>query len=112
MARHLRAEAVGTGAYAHPGGQRALREAIVHHIGISRGVQASPDDVVITNGTQQALDVIARVLLAPGDRVAVEDPGYPPPRLMFRSLGIRVQGVPVDRHGLVVDALPRNVRLV
>ena len=54
----------------------ALREAIARHIGISRGVTVAADDVIVTNGTQQALDLIARVLLAPGDRVAVEAPGY------------------------------------
>src|SRR5262249_12290009 len=112
LAGQLRAEVVGSGGYVHPAGHRGLREAIARSIGISRSVQASPDDVVITNGTQQAIDLIARVILAPGDRVAVEDPGYEPPRRLFESLGARVQGVPVDRQGLVVDALPRNARLV
>lgn len=58
------------------------------------------------------MDIVARVLLAPGDRVAVEDPGYRPPRLLLESLGLRVAGVPVDREGLVVDALPGQARLV
>jgi GntR family transcriptional regulator/MocR family aminotransferase len=108
----LRSEAASAGVYAHPAGHRGLREAIIRHIGISRGVVASADDVTVTSGTQQALDIVARVLLAPGDRVAVEDPGYGPPRRLFESLGTRVDGVPVDRHGLVVDALPRQARLV
>jgi GntR family transcriptional regulator / MocR family aminotransferase len=111
LARELRSEASGAGAYGHPAGHRGLREAIARHIGISRGVEATADDVTITNGTQQALDIVARVLLAPGDRVAVEDPGYGPPRRLFHSLGMRVDGVPVDRDGLVVDALPRHTRL-
>jgi len=111
LAGQLRAEVVGSGIYSEPAGHRGLREAIARHIGISRGVQASPDDVVITNGTQQALDVITRVLLAPGDRVAVEDPGYEPPHRLFATLGARVQGVPVDREGIVVDALHRATRL-
>ncbi len=75
-------------------------------------MQASAEDIVVTNGTQQAIDVVARVLLVPGDRVAVEDPGYVPPRLLFQSLGARVVGVPVDRQGLVVDQLPNTCRLV
>ena len=111
MGRQLRSEAVAAGVYGHPAGHGALREAIGRHIGISRAVQASPDDVTITSGTQQALDVVARALLAPGDRVAVEDPGYPPPRRLFESLGLRVVGVPVDEQGLVVDALPAHTRL-
>jgi GntR family transcriptional regulator/MocR family aminotransferase len=112
MARELRVSAVGRGHYGDPAGQPALREAIARHVGTSRGVTAAADDVIVTNGTQQALDLVARVLLAPGDRVAVEDPGYPPPRLLFESLGLDVRGVPVDEHGLVVDALPRATRLV
>jgi GntR family transcriptional regulator/MocR family aminotransferase len=112
MTRAMRSESVAGGSYGHPAGHRALREAIARHIAVARGVQTSADDVTVTTGTQQALDVVARVLLAPGDRVAVEDPGYSPPRLLFETLGVRVIGVPVDREGLVVDALPRDARLV
>ena len=100
------------GGYDGPAGHPALRAAIARHIGTSRGVEASADDVIVTNGTQQAIDVIARVLLAPGDRVAVEDPGYAPARRVFKSHGARIVGVPVDGNGLVVDALPNNIRLV
>lgn len=108
----LRSAAKDGAVYGHPAGHPALREAIARHIGISRGVEAAADDVIITNGTQQAVDVIARALLNPGDRVAFEDPGYPPPRRLFDSLGVRVAGIPVDSEGLLVDAIPRSTRLV
>ena len=108
----LRSGETTAGVYEHPAGHRDLRVAIARHIGISRGVRASADDIIVTNGTQQALDVLARVLLAPGDGIAVEDPSYGPPRKLFKALGIRVVGVPVDRQGLVVDALPRGIRAV
>jgi len=108
----LRSGETTAGVYEHPAGHRDLRLAIARHIGISRGVRASADDIVVTNGTQQALDVLSRVLLAPGDAIAVEDPSYGPPRRLFKTLGIRVIGVPVDRQGLVVDALPRGIRAV
>ncbi|WP_284339299.1 PLP-dependent aminotransferase family protein [Devosia nitrariae] len=108
----LRSGETAPGVYEHPAGHGDLRVAIARHIGISRGIRAFADDIVITNGTQQALDILARVLLAPGDAIAVEDPGYGPPRQLFKSLGIRVVGVPVDRQGLVVDALPRGIRAV
>ena len=108
----LRATAVGAGAYADPAGMPELRAALARHIGVTRAVQAGPEDVIVTNGLQQAVDLVARVLLEPGDRVAVEDPGYPAPRLLLRSLGARVVGVPVDDEGLVVDALPDDARLV
>lgn len=112
IARELRSESLAAGVYGHPAGHQGLREAIARHIAVSRGVEASAEDITVTNGTQQALDILARVLLAPGDRVAVEDPGYLPPRRLFASLGARVEGVPVDQDGLVVDALPRHARVV
>ncbi len=110
--RELRASAVGHGEYADPAGHRGLRDAIARHIGVARGIIASGDDVVVTNGTQQAVDIVARVLVATGDRVVVEDPGYRPPRRLFESLGAKVIGVPVDNDGLVVEAIPRDTRLV
>jgi GntR family transcriptional regulator / MocR family aminotransferase len=112
VTRALRSSTTTAGAYESSAGRRDLRAAIVRYIGISRSVEASADDVVITNGTQQALDLVARVLLAPGDAIAVEDPGYGPPRALFKALGLRVVGVPVDREGLIVDALPPGVRAV
>ncbi len=112
LARALRSSDVVAGGYGHPAGHPGLRAAISRHIAASRGVVASMNDVVITSGTQQALDVLARVLLAPGETIAVEDPGYAPARRLFRALGIDVIGAPVDRDGLVVDALTRRIRAV
>jgi GntR family transcriptional regulator / MocR family aminotransferase len=112
VARALRAAEKNERSYQHPAGQMPLRAAIAHHVGLSRGIEASADDIVVTSGTQQALDLLVRVLLSPGDRIAVEDPGYLPARHLFHALGIRVVGVPVDLHGLVVDALPGRVRAV
>jgi GntR family transcriptional regulator / MocR family aminotransferase len=104
---------VSTGAaYGHPSGFRPLREAIARHIGISRGVACSADDIVITSGTQQAIDLVARVLVSSGARVAVEDPGYRPVRFLLQSLGARVAGVRVDREGIIVDTIPRGTRLL
>jgi GntR family transcriptional regulator/MocR family aminotransferase len=112
IARELRSDDVAAGVYGAPAGHRGLREAIARHIAISRGVEASADDLTITSGAQQAIDVMSRVLLSHGDRVAVEDPGYLPARRAFVLQGARVEGVPVDHEGLVVDALPRHTRLV
>ena len=114
--RRLLAEAArstsGLGTYAAPEGQPALRAAIARHLGLSRGVVGDPEDFLVTSGTQQALDLAARVLLSPGDVVAVEDPGYPYARDLFASHGAHVVPVPVDEEGLVVSALPRTARLV
>ena len=112
MLAALRAEQSDSGVYSNAAGHRGLREAIARHIGVARAVRCSADDIAITNGTQQAIDVVARVMLSPGDRVAVEDPGYPPPRRLFESLGARVAGVPVDHEGLIVDLIPKRTRLV
>lgn len=112
VTRALRSGMAAAGVYEPAAGRRDLRAAIARYIGTSRSVEAPVDDIVITNGTQQALDLVARVLLAPGDAIAVEDPGYSPPRALFKALGIRVVGVPVDRDGLIVDALPPGVEAV
>ena len=112
LLRAARAEATARATYGDPAGEPALREAIARSIGVSRGVTTSADDVTVTNGTQQALDILTRVLLEPGDRVAVEDPGYWPPRRIFETLGARIVAVPVDREGLIVNAIPRRVRAV
>jgi GntR family transcriptional regulator/MocR family aminotransferase len=102
----------GREACGDPAGHRGLRAAIAHHVATSRGLRVEADDVIVTNGAQQAIDMIARVLAAPGDRVVVEDPGYGPPRRLFASLGLEVCAVPVDEQGLVVEAFPERSRLV
>jgi GntR family transcriptional regulator / MocR family aminotransferase len=112
ISRQLRQGPVGIGAHISAAGRPELRAAIARHLGVSRGVLTAPDDVFVTNGSQQAIDLIARVLLEPGDVVAMEDPGYPPVRRAFAAHGCRVAGVPVDSEGLVVDAIPSNARLV
>ena len=98
--------------YGDPAGLGDLRAAIVRQIGFSRGVEASADEIIVTTGTQQALDIIARVLLSPGDTIAVEEPGYFLPSLLFNSMGLRVANVPVDKEGIVVAKLPRRARAV
>ena len=112
LALGLRASCETGGPYGDPAGHPDLRAAIPRHVGTSRGVIVSPDDVTVTNGTQQALDIIGRILLERGDGIAVEDPGYAVARRVFRALGTRIAGVPVDREGLVVHAIPRHVRAV
>lgn len=112
MAAELRAGAHSPGTYADPAGHAPLREAIVRYLAMSRGVAAHAEDVLVTHGTQQALDLIARVLVEPGDVVAVEDPGYPFARELFASYGAHVALVPVDDDGIVVDRIPDRARVV
>jgi GntR family transcriptional regulator / MocR family aminotransferase len=95
-----------------PAGEFGLRLAIARWIGRSRAVAAEADTVVVTSGAQHAVDLVARVVLEPGQTVAVEDPGYLPAVRLLRSLGARVAGVPVDEQGLIVDQLPAAARIV
>nr|WP_239150951.1 PLP-dependent aminotransferase family protein [Burkholderia pseudomallei] len=108
----LRAQARSSGDYRDPAGEPELRDAIARYVGFSRAVACDWRDVIVTQGAQQALDLLARVLVRPGDIVAVEEPGYPPARAAFAALGACVIGVPVDAHGLVVAQLPDDARFV
>src|SRR6185312_4300654 len=85
-------------------GYQPLRRAIAEYVGASRGVRCSAEQIIITSGTQQALDLIGRFLLSPGDPVWMEDPGYPRALQAFRATGARIVPVPVDEDGLVVKA--------
>jgi len=77
----------------------------------TRGIRCEPDQILLVNGTQQALDLVARVLLDPGDRVAMEDPHYAGAREVFRAVGARILPVPLDGAGLRTDRLPAAARL-
>ncbi|WP_326834164.1 PLP-dependent aminotransferase family protein [Amycolatopsis rhabdoformis] len=103
---------IGSAHYGDPAGHEGLRAAIARHVGVSRSVRADAEDVLVTQGAQQALDLLCRVLLEPGDRVAMEEPGYRMARLLFRSHGAEIVGVPVDEEGLRVSDLPARTRLV
>ncbi len=111
----LRRGRLSAGTYDDPdatrGGSR-LEAEIARYAGRSRSVVASGADVVATAGAQQALDLVARVLVEPGDVVAVEDPGYTAAARLFATHRAVVRGVPVDGEGIVVDALPGAARLV
>ena len=111
MARQIRASRLNS-QYADPAGHQGLRESIARHVAVSRGVRVEPDDVIVTNGAQQAFDLIARVLLRRGATVALENPGYPMVRILMESMDANVVSVPLDGDGLVVDALPKNASLV
>ncbi|HTJ28783.1 MAG TPA: PLP-dependent aminotransferase family protein [Candidatus Limnocylindria bacterium] len=105
IARHLRG---GTHAFDYspdPAGLRPLREAIAAYLGRARAVHCDPADVVIVTGSQQAIDLVARILIEPRDVVALEDPGYPGAQRTFSAHGADVRGVPVDGEGLRVDLL-------
>ena len=98
--------------YGDPAGLLELRRALAHWVGRSRGVETPAEHVIVTAGAQQAVDLVTRVLLRPGDHVVVEEPGYPAIRHAWQAAGLQVTAVPVDHEGLVVDAVPADVRMI
>jgi GntR family transcriptional regulator / MocR family aminotransferase len=95
-----------------PQGSPGLRAALTGYLRRSRGVHCSPGQLVVTRGVAGSLGLIAAALLRPGDRVGVEEPGYPAARAVFAAHGLRLVPCPVDSGGLRVDALPGGLRLV
>ena len=101
--------------YGHAAGDAALREQISRRLRVARGIARPSEQIVLTSGTQQALDICARLLLGPGDRAIVEDPGYEVAAAAFLAAGARVLRVGVDGDGLDPNRLPagrRPARLV
>jgi GntR family transcriptional regulator/MocR family aminotransferase len=88
--------------YGDPAGHPPLRRAIAEYLRAARGVNCSWEQVIVTSGSQQALDLTARVLLDPGDSAWVEDPGYFGARGAWTAAGIRCTAIPVDDEGLSV----------
>jgi GntR family transcriptional regulator/MocR family aminotransferase len=95
-----------------PSGHEALRQAITGYVGKARAIRCSPDQVIVVSGSQQALDLCARLLLNPGDEAAVEEPGYPGARQVFRAYGASLRTLPVTEVGASVDRLRDRTRLV
>jgi len=110
VARHCRAATSQSLDYGHPMGLKALREAIASYLRTARGVRCEDDQIMIVSGSQQALDISARVLLEPGDRVWMEEPGYRYARRVFYLNGSRIIPVPVDHDGLNVTLGIRRCR--
>jgi GntR family transcriptional regulator/MocR family aminotransferase len=97
--------------YGESAGYRPLRNAIAVHVRTARAVRCDADQVVIVSGTQQAVDLCARLLLDPGDAVWIEDPGHVGTRSALIGAGVRVIPVAVDAEGLdVEDGIRREPR--
>lgn len=89
--------------YGDPAGHRPLRELLAAYLRASRGVQSAPEQIIITSGSQQALFLIATLLLAPNDAAWVENPGYRGISAVLHAAEARVCHVPVDDQGLCVE---------
>ncbi len=103
--RALRRRSATTLAYGYPHGHPDLRAALATMLAATRGLAATSADVVVTSGSQMALDLVSRALLRPGDAVAVEELGYRPAWLAFQQYGAKLVPIPVDPSGIDVEKL-------
>jgi GntR family transcriptional regulator / MocR family aminotransferase len=104
VTKHARHSLQTVSFYQDAQGYAPLREAIAAHIGITRGVHCSPEQIILTAGAQGALDLVARVLLDPGDLAWVEDPGYGGAHGALMAAGAKLAPVPVGWEGLDVES--------
>jgi len=86
-------------------GSENLRNELARFLAETRGLQVSPDDILITKGVQMAMYLVAQVLLSKGDTVIVPDPGYPGANELFQQAGAQLALVPVDDHGIDLEAV-------
>lgn len=101
--------------YGDPAGYGPLREAVATYLTTGRGVRCDAEQVIVVSSSQQALDLAATVLIDPGDRVWLEDPGYLGARGALVAAGAEIVPVPVDEEGLEIAAgrrLAEDPRLV
>lgn len=105
----LRRDGVEALGYGERAGYLPLRTTIARILA-SQGVPATPEHVLITSGSQQALALVAQLFLRPGDVVLVESPTYPAAIDLFRSLDVRLLGVPVDEQGMQVELVEDALR--
>jgi GntR family transcriptional regulator/MocR family aminotransferase len=116
MARQLRRLETRRTSFKSPQGNQGnyqLRKSVADHIGLTRAVACTAEDVMVTSGAQQAFDLIARTLVEPGRTVvAIENPGYPPMRVPFAAAGARLVPVRADPEGIVVDEIPPDANVI
>lgn len=105
MTRHCQNSPELLNYFADAAGYFPLRQEIANYLGRSRAVHCTPEQVIITNGSQQALDLIARLLLDPGNWIAVEEPGYLGARCCFQGQFAQIQPIKVNSVGLDVEEL-------
>lgn len=96
-----------------PMGYPPLRQAVATYLSSSRGVKCVPEQVAIISGVQEAIDLAMRLFLNPGDRVCMENPGYPGAAIAFKAGGAKVSAIRLDDEGMqLLDASLRGARLV
>jgi len=113
MTRHLREAKPDVFDYTdYVAGYPALRSEIASYVSRMRAVRATADQVVVVNGSQQSLDLCARILLSPGDEIGFENPGYQGARRIFEAAGARLRPLAVGTDGVDLSDLDPKMRLV
>ncbi len=102
LGRHWRNPSITLLEHNDPFGWMPLRKAIAAHLYDWRGIACEPEQVIVTAGGSDAFDLVRRVAFKPGDRLWLEDPGYPTARRIFALGGLKLVAVPVDDEGLIV----------
>ena len=108
LARYLSTDDAMLSRYGSVAGFLPLRQALADYLARYRGINCTPKQVVIVSGAQQVLDILARLLLKPGDEVLVETPGYVVAFDLFRAYGAHLTALPVDDDGFPVEKIPAN----
>jgi len=102
-ARAARATQAADMLYPFPAGLMALRTEIARYLQLSRGIDCRAEQVFVTSGYRDSLNLITRTLLQPDDKIWVEDPGYAPTAALLREAGMQLAGIPVDGDGMQVE---------
>jgi GntR family transcriptional regulator/MocR family aminotransferase len=110
VAQHARRSLPALSSYQEPAGYAPLRATIAGHLVLVRGMRCTPEQIIVTSGSQGALDLVARVLCRQGDQLWMEDPGNTKARVAFSRAGVGVIPRPVDAEGLVMPAADTDAR--
>jgi GntR family transcriptional regulator/MocR family aminotransferase len=110
LARYLSTDDAMLSRFGSVAGFMPLRQALADYLVQRRGLNCTPEQVVIVSGAQQVLDILARLLLKPGDEVLVETPGYVVAFDLLRAYGARLAALPVDDEGFPVERIPAESR--
>ena len=102
----MRRDGIDALGYGERNGYGPLREGIAHILA-SQGLQTRPENILITAGSQQAIALVSQTLLKPGDVILVESPTYPIAMELFRILGFKIVGIPMDNQGMQVEKLEK-----
>jgi GntR family transcriptional regulator/MocR family aminotransferase len=105
LTEHLTNAGTSLSEYGDPAGTPSLREAIADHLRFARGMNVVSDQVIVTGGSQEGLNIISRLFIQPGTPVVVENPCYQGAALTFASYGASLEPLGLDKDGILVDHL-------